>query len=77
MPGGHCIFLYIYLSRKVELSDAGMYQCLAVNVSIYLSRKVELSDAGMYQCLAVNDEEESQVSAQLVLGRNNEWGAYG
>jgi len=26
------------------------------------------SDGGMYQCLAVNEEEESQATAQLVLG---------
>ena len=27
------------------------------------------SDGGMYQCLAVNEDEESQATAQLVLGK--------
>ncbi|XP_023335862.1 Down syndrome cell adhesion molecule-like protein Dscam2 [Eurytemora carolleeae] len=31
-------------------------------------RNVMSSDGGMYQCLAVNEEEESQATAQLVLG---------
>ncbi len=34
-----------------------------------LSRNVVSSDGGMYQCLAVNEDEESQATAQLVLGK--------
>ncbi len=37
--------------------------------SSLLSRSVVSSDGGMYQCLAVNEDEESQATAQLVLGK--------
>ena len=31
-------------------------------------KDVTRSDSGMYQCVAGNEEEESQASAQLILG---------
>ena len=42
-----------------------------MQTALVLSRDVKSTDGGMYQCLAVNEDEESQASAQIVLGNRS------